>query len=69
MKAVTKKTEQKKNGTWCSIFHSHKSSQQRKTARYCKTPMNSNAVSFGSYVWLFLLDFPQTEIACWNSIC
>jgi len=41
-----------------------KSSHQRKTARYCKTPMKSKIVSFGSYVWLFLLDFPQTEIAC-----
>jgi len=36
----------------------------RKTARYCKTPMKSKIVSFGSYIWLFLLDFPQTEIAC-----
>jgi len=40
-----------------------KSSQQRKTARHCKTPMKSNIVSIGSYVWLFLLDFSQTEIA------
>jgi len=39
-----------------------KSSQQRKTAE--KTPMKSNIVSIGSYVWLFLLDFAQTEIAC-----
>jgi len=45
-------------------FHRQKSSQQRKTARYCKTPIKSKIVSFGSYVWLFLLDFPQTEIAC-----
>ena len=29
-----------------------------------QTPMKSKIVSFGSYVWLFLLDFPQTEIAC-----
>jgi len=46
-----------------------KSSQQRKIARDCKTPMESNAVSIRSYVWLFLLDFAQTEIACWSSIC
>jgi len=59
--------KKKKNGTWCSIFHWQKSSQERKTARYCKTPMKSKMVSFGSHVWLFLLDFPQTEIACWNS--
>jgi len=38
-------------------------------ARHCKTPIKSNIVSNGSYVWLFLLDFPQTEIACWSSIC
>ena len=41
-----------------------KSSQQRKTARDCKTPMKRNIVSIGSYVWLFLLDFAQTELAC-----
>ena len=45
-----------------------KRSQQRKTARHCKTPMKSNIVSIGSYVWLFLLDFVQTEIACWSSV-
>ena len=67
LKAVTKKEWKRKNGTWCSIFHWQKSSQERKTARYCKTPMKSKMVSFGSHVWLFLLDFPQTEIACWNS--
>jgi len=50
-------------------FHWQRSSQQHKTARYSKTPMKSKIVSFGSYVWLFLPDFPQTEIACWNSIC
>jgi len=44
-----------------------KSSQQRKTARHCKTRMESNIVSIGSYVWLFLLDFPQTEIAWCSS--
>jgi len=37
------------------------SSQQRKTARHCKTPMKSNIASIGSYVWLFLLDFVQTD--------
>ena len=46
-----------------------KSLQQRKTASNCKTPMKSKIVSIGSYVWLFLLDFPQTEIACWNQGC
>ena len=50
-------------------FHWQKSSQQRKTARYCKTPMKIKIVSFGSYVWLFLPDVPQTEIAGWNSMC
>jgi len=38
-----------------------KSSQQRKTARHCKTPMKSNIVSVRSYVCLFLLDFSQTD--------
>jgi len=28
--------------------------------------MKSNIVSIGSYVWLFLLDFVQTDIACSN---
>jgi len=45
-----------------------KTSQQRKTARHCKTPMESNIVSIGSYDWLFLLDFPQTEIAWCSSM-
>jgi len=35
--------------------------QDRQTLQ---TPMKSNIVSTGSYVWLFLQDFPQTEIAC-----
>jgi len=30
-----------------------KSSQQRKTAWHCKTPMESNIVSIGSYVCCF----------------
>jgi len=46
-----------------------KSSQQHKTARHCRAPMTSNIVSIGSYVRLLLLDFAQTEIACWNSVC
>jgi len=41
-----------------------KSSQQYKIARHCKTPMKNNSVSIGSYVFLFLLDLAQTEIAC-----
>jgi len=40
-----------------------KSSQQRKTPRHCKSQMKSNIASIGSYVWLFLLDFAQSEIA------
>jgi len=46
-----------------------KSSQQHKTARDCQTPIKSNIRRIGSYVWLFLLDFAQTEIAGWSSIC
>jgi len=54
-----------KKGMEKKMFNSPltKSSQQRKTTRHCKTPMKSNIVSIGSYVWLFLLDFLQTEIA------
>jgi len=39
-------------------FPPTKSWQQRKTARHCKTPMNSKIVSIGSYVLLFLTRFP-----------
>ena len=39
-------------------FSLTKSSQQRKTARHYKTPMESNIVSMRSYVWLFLTRFP-----------
>jgi len=39
-----------------------KSSQDRNT----KKLMKSNIVSIGSYIWLFLQDFLQTVIACWN---
>jgi len=38
-----------------------KTSQQREIARDGKTPMKSNIVSVGSYVWLFLLDLAQTD--------
>jgi len=38
-----------------------KNSQQREIARDGKTPMKINIVSVGSYVWLFLLDFAQTD--------
>jgi len=37
--------------------------------RRLQNSMKSNIVSTGSYVSLFLLDFAQTEIACWNYIC
>jgi len=39
------------------------SSQQRKTTRRCKTLMKSNIVNTGSYVWLLLHAFQQTEVA------
>jgi len=45
---------------WCSIFHWQK--HRNKTARHCKTPMKSNIFSNGSYVWLFLPDFPQQRL-------
>jgi len=31
--------------------------------------MKSNIDSIGFYVWSFLLDFVQTEIAYWSSVC
>jgi len=69
MKVVTKNNEKEKQSTWLMFnFPLTKSLQQRKIARHFKTPMKSNIVSIGSYVWLFLLDFTQTEIACWSSI-
>jgi len=34
----------------------------RKTARYCTTPVKSRIASFGSYVWLFLLDFGKQRL-------
>ena len=68
-KRLQKKKWKRKKRYLMFNFHWEKSSQQSKTARYCQTPMKTKIVSFGSYVWLFLPDFPQTEIACWNSIC
>ena len=38
-----------------------KTSQQREIASDGKTPMKSNIVSAGCYVWLFLLDLAQTD--------
>jgi len=69
-KRLLKKNEkEKKRYLIDAQFPLTKSSKQRKTARHCKTPTKSNIVSIGSYVWLFLQDFPQTVIACLNSIC
>jgi len=64
MKVVTKNMKKIKTVQLMFNFALTKSSQQRKTDRHCKIPMKNNIVSIGSYVWLFLLDFPQTEIAC-----
>ena len=62
MKVVTKKNEKEKKRYLLVLnFPLTKSSQQRKTATHCKTPMKSNIVSIGSYVWLFLLDLAQTD--------
>ena len=60
MKAVTKKEWKRKKRYLMFNFHWQKSSQQRKTARYCNTSMKSKIVSFESYVWLFPPDFPQS---------
>jgi len=62
MKVVTKKNEKEKKRYLLVLnFPLTKSSQQCKTATHCKTPMKSNIVSIGSYVWLFLLDLAQTD--------
>jgi len=37
------------------------SSQQRKTVRHCKTPMKSNILSIGSYVWFVFTRFPANR--------
>jgi len=60
MKVVTKKEWKRKTvPNWFSIFH------WQKARNRARPPEISNIFSVGSYVWLFLLDFAQTEIACW----
>ena len=49
--------------SWCSIFQT-KSSQQRKTARHCRTLRKSNIVSVGCYVWLLSTRLPANR-DCW----
>jgi len=39
-----------------------KSSQQRKTARHCRTPVKSNIVSIGCYVWLLPTRLPAERL-------
>ena len=46
--------------SWFSIFQA-KSSQQRRTARHCRTPMKSNIVSIGCYVWLLSTRLPASR--------
>ena len=59
MKVVTKKEWKRKTVlNWCSIFH------WQKARNRARPPEKINI--FRSCVWLFLLDFAQTEIACWN---
>ena len=38
-----------------------KSSQQRKTARHCRTLLKSNIVSIGCYIWLLLTRLPANR--------
>ena len=58
-KWLQKKNKKEKKRYLCRYNVSlTKSSQQRKTARYYKTPMKSNIISTGFYVWLFLTRFP-----------
>jgi len=46
--------------SWYSIFQT-KSSQQRKTARHCRTPTKSNIVSIGCYVCLLSTRLPANR--------
>ena len=56
MKVVTKKEWKRKTVfDWCSIFH------WQKARNRARPPEKSNIFSIGSYVWLFLLDFAQTD--------
>jgi len=38
-----------------------KSSQQHKTARHCRTPMKSNNVTVGFYLWLLQTRLPANR--------
>jgi len=67
-KAVTKKEWKKTVLNRCSIFHWQKARNNARQPDIAKL-MKGNIISIGCYVWLFLIDFPQTEIAWWNSIC
>jgi len=66
-KKLQKKKEKKETVLFMFNYPLTKSSQQRKTAKHCKTPMKSNC-QFWILRWVVFTRFP-TEIACWNSIC
>jgi len=68
-KRFQKKNEKERNGSLLKYnFSLTKSSQERKTARHCKTPMKINFVSIESYVWLFLIRFPPNR-DCLLKLC
>ena len=59
-KAVTTNNEKEKT-VFKFNFLLTKNSQQRKTAQHYKTPMKSNIVSIGFYVWLFVTSLPENR--------
>ena len=70
MKAVTEKEWKRKKryliDVQSSTYKKLATTQDRQTLQ---NPDESHVVSIASHVWLFLQDFPQTDIACWNPIC
>jgi len=66
MKAVTEK-EWKTRYLIDAQFSTDKKLATTQERQTLQIPMKSNIVSIESYLWLFLPDFPQIEIACWNS--
>jgi len=66
---VTSKERKRKNSTYLMFnLPLTKSSQQRKTARHCKTSMKSNIVSIGCYICLLPTRLPGNR-DCLLKIC
>jgi len=66
---VTRKEWKRKNSTWCSVFHWRK-------ARNSARPPDTTELRWKAVLSVldptfacFQLDCPQTDIACWSSVC